>query len=289
MLALAHPLASLLALAAAGPIVGWEAAAGCPTEESVQAEVRRELHDAPDGPQWRIQGTVTATGELFLLEITVSDPIFGTSRRSEEAGNCGDLAQAFILHIRQFWLSRAVAPTPWERRTHRRIRVVGDLGGLLFPNKGLHGGGQIVFGLAWRRARVEFGIGADGRGGVSVFGRSTIWVRPFLLARGCRELASGPVEFHLCAGAAGGVVLVVDYRPHRLQPTFDLHAAPAITWWFHRRVGLWVGVTGGVLLPFLKPFISHDGKGRFLDRSELKESNNFFIEGSVGFEFRWGQ
>lgn len=288
MLANALPLASLFALAT-GPIVRWEPASGCPTEESVQAEVRRELQNAPEGPQWTIQGTVTAIGELFRLEITVDDPIFGTSQRSESAGNCEDLAQAFVLHLRQLWLSRAVAPAPRERRVQGRLRIAGDLGGGLFPGR-FHGGGQIVFGLAWRRARMELGIGADGNGGIWVFGRTTTWFRPFLLVRGCGELAAGPVDFHLCAGAAGGFVNVTEksYR-HRVQPTFDLHVAPALTWWFHRRVGLWVGATGGVLLPFLKPVIStdKDKMGEVLDASQSRGSNWIFLKGSVGFEFRW--
>lgn len=72
-------------------------------------------------------------------------------------------------------------------------------------------------------------------------------------------------------------------------PVLNVHAAPAMTWWMHRRVGLWFGLAAGVnvLLP--------DGciKAAATDVSCKSESGpvwrtpKLVAHGGLGLEFRW--
>lgn len=72
------------------------------------------------------------------------------------------------------------------------------------------GGGQVVLGLVWKRARLEVGLAADGVEGLQLRPANPAfrsdWARGTLLVRGCGVVATRRVDVLLCGGVEGGVM-----------------------------------------------------------------------------------
>ena len=276
-------LASMLPLffLASGPDIEWEAPSGCPTEQAVMARLRAGLRDAGPALGLRIQGSVSVLEpQGWRLDMVVSSDKFGVARKPPiTAPNCSELADEFVLRVKQ----SLPEPGPERRRSTARVawraRLAGR-GGYGLIRGAPFGGAQLVFALKTRHFGFELGAGGDyGRSSQQTFPDLRL-ARMTLLLRVCGEFTVRSVDFHLCAGAEGGAMST--QRPHATTwadpgGTLNVHAAPALTWWLHPRVGLWLGLSGGPYLerptPKLTGFPVARGYG----------------EGALGVEFRWGR
>lgn len=292
--------AAFIYLVVAGPVhaprpeIRWQAPPGCPGEARVQAEIRAALADASPAVRHTIQGVVTRTGEHdWRLTLTVHGGDGVTSSTAPVmADTCEDLADEFILYTEELWRSQVV-PMPAPRpRPASRLRLaaysgVGD--GVLSPGLA---GGQLVYARDWRRARLEIGLSADGtvRAWRTTGDDPHQVVRvPQLIVRGCGRRTRGAFDLRLCAGISGGVFLWISAVKPTIRPTADVHLAPALTWWFHERMGFWLGLTIAVQTPPLAPLA---GEGVVWKRiSPGSEGFNHatwgYIAGGLGLEFRW--
>lgn len=287
MLASALPVLFL----ASGPDIKWEAPAGCPTEQAVMARLRADLRNAAPAPGLRVHGSVSALEpQGWQLDMVVSSDKFGVARKPPVAApDCDELADEFVLRVKQSLPERAVRPRVVARVTWR-ARLDGR-GGYGLIRGAPFGGAQLVFALTTRHIGFELGVGGDY--GLSKRQSSLDFklARLTFLLRICREFTAGPVDFHLCAGIEGGALTT-----HRLQPTtwattwtdpggtLNIHAAPALTWWLHPKVGLWLGLSGG---PYLaRPIPNPAGLPRV---PGYAEETRGYGEGALGVEFRWGR
>ena len=283
----AHAAALVLVALPRGLAVEWAAPPECPSAASVRAQIEDALVDAPAGPRRGVHGRLTRLAELgWRLEISVHEGSEAAAQPPIEAGDCGDLAAEFVSRTQTLWtLWTRPRPAPPPRKVAGRVRVAGHYGhGLL---KEVHsGGGQVVFALAWRRARIEAGLAADGARVVLRDGDTAVrsqWLRASVLLRGCGEVVTRAVDVHLCAGLAVGPMggrNAETGTQRGARATLDLHAAPAITWWFHRVVGLYVGLGAGVFVLRPTPIAHESGQ-------ELRDPSPYKLEAGVGLEFRW--
>lgn len=259
-----------------GPVVHWEAPAGCPGEAELRGRLRERLVGRSE--LYAIRGRVVRVDDRTWRLQTTSRGVFGMSTRAPvEAAHCAELADDFVQYAEGTWSAWAEDPGA-PRRPRGRVRVAGQGGYGLVPETGF-GGGQLVFALAWRHARVELGVGADGVHRARLPGASerSDWVRGSLLLRGCGGGPLGSVELMLCGGVEGGLIRGRAEVWNPARPTLNLHVAPGLWWWFHRAVGLWVGASAGPLLPPLQPR-GEDGESHGITR--------YFVAGGVGLEFR---
>jgi len=259
-----------------GPVVRWEAPPECPAEAEVRGRVRERLVGRSE--VYAITGRVVRVDDRTWRLLTTSRGVFGSSTRAPvEAGSCVELGDDFVGYAETTW-GLWLEPPGARRRPSVRVRVAGLGGRGLVPGPGF-GGGQLVFGLAWRHARVELGVEADGVHRVQLQAGSgrTDWVRGALLLRGCGGGPVGAVELMLCAGAEGGFIRGRSEVWNRAHWTANVHLAPGLSWWFHRAVGLWIGASAGPLLPPLEP--RDEGGTSF-------GITRYFVAGGVGVEFR---
>lgn len=259
-----------------GPVVRWEAPVGCPTEAELRGRLRARLTGRSEVVAVRGR-VVRVDAQTWRLQMS-SRGVFGVSNRAPvEAARCAELADDFVQHAETMWGVWAEDPRT-ARRPRGRVRVAGQGGYGLVPGSGF-GGAQLVFALAWRRARVELGVAADGVHRTQLPGSAerSDWVRGTMLLRGCGGGLVGAVELMLCGGVEGGFIRGRGERWNAARPTLNLHVAPGLWWWFHRAVGLWAGVSAGPLLPPLQPR-GEDGKTHGITR--------YLLAGGVGLEFR---
>jgi len=282
----AHAPVLFLVALPRGLTVEWAAPPECPSAASVRAQIEDALVDAPAGPRRIVRGRLTRLGELgWRLEISVQEGSEVASQPPIEAGECGDVAAEFVSRTQTLWmLWTRPSPAAPPRKVAGRVRIAGRYGyGLL--KDAYFGGGQVVFALAWRWARIEAGVAADGaRRVVLNDGRLSHWWRASLLLRGCGEVVTRQVDVHLCGGVEvgpmGGTVVETRTRSGVGVPV-NLHAAPAITWWFHRVVGLWAGLGAGVYVSWPAPVTPTP------DRRPLLAPSRYALEAGAGLEFRW--
>ena len=280
MIGIAHAL-SVFLVGRPGPNIEWTAPAECPSAAEMRRRVRNSLMDAPNASLQAFDARISRVdGRVLRLEIVLHDARIGRyARPAIDSEDCAELADNFVIYADTTWRAGAESTSAGRlrRRVAVRLRFAGRAGHGILPG-GAFGGGQLVFGLAWRYARVEIGVAVDGAAGVDL-GFPSTWVRGGGLLRGCGVVPLGSLELHLCGEVEGGGVQGKGQKWHPVQPTIDVHAAPALLWWFHRVVGLWVGFSGGPLLMPLQP--ESDSTHRKF------ATNRFFIAGGVGLEFRW--
>lgn len=279
--ALALPL--LLAVSS-GPALEWDTPVGCPSAAEVRARMRKALVGSSAVRSFAVRVS-QPDPRTWRMETTTQGGFGSATRPPAEAGSCADLVDNFIRYAVTVWDSWAIAPSTRRRSVRGYVRIAGQGGFGLLPRSGF-GGGQLVFGLVWRRARIELGLAADRVDGIRLDPRDaayrTDWVRGAAFVRGCGVLAARSIDFLLCAGVQGGVISGRSAGPWN-GPTrvFDVHAAPGLVWWFHRAVGLWAGISGG---PFVQPL-----RPRHEVTGETFGTTAYYIAGGVGFEFRPGR
>jgi hypothetical protein len=268
-----------------GLAVEWAAPPECPSAAEVRARLEQALADAPAGPHRGVHGRLTRLGELgWRLEISVHEAkAEPASQPPIEAGDCADLAAEFVSRTQTLWsLWTRPRKAPPPRKMSGRVRIAGRYGyGLLHQEE--FGGGQVVFALAWRHARIEAGLAADAALAVDLDVKiRSHWLRTGLLVRGCGTLVARRVlDLHLCAGVEVGPMGGKNAEKRKwgdFNPTLDVHATPALTWWFHRQIGLWAGLGAGVFV--LQPTPGKPGR-------ELLPPSRYSLEIGAGLEFRW--
>lgn len=282
MLGITHAMTCFM-IGRPGPDIEWTAPAECPSAAELRRRVHNSLADAPNAPPQALDATISRVdGRILRLEIVLHDASVGRYARPPiDSEDCAELADNFVNYADMTWRARATSPGSGRARGRvaARLRFAGRAGHGILPGAAF-GGGQIVFGLAWRYARVEIGAAADGATDAQLPGLSaTTWVRGGGLLRGCGVVPVGSLELHLCGEVEGGGVKGKGQRWHHVTPTIEVHAAPALLWWFHRAVGLWVGVSGGPLLMPLRPTSENTGA--------TFKTTSYFVAGGVGFEFCW--
>lgn len=276
-----------------GLAVEWAAPPECPSAAEVRARIEAALAEAPPGPQRGVHGRLTRLGELgWRLEISVHEAKQEPDVQPPiEAGDCADLAAEFVSRTRTLWsLWTRPRPPPPPRKVSGRVRVAGRYGYGLMHGESF-GGGQVMFALAWRHARIEAGLAADAALAVDLRddGRElrSHWLRTSVIVRGCgTAVAREVVDLHLCGGVEVGPMGGQNAEKGtwgRFRPVLNLHATPAVTWWFHRAVGLWAGFGAGVFV--LRPAPVTAGE----PQRELGPASAYSLEGGAGLEFRWGR
>ncbi|MCY1072050.1 hypothetical protein OV090_45315 [Nannocystis sp. RBIL2] len=267
-------------LLGSAPAVAWEAPPECPTAAEVRARLQATVADVPRAAVSEFRARVTRVDAQTWRMTTATRGEFGTTERpAVDAGRCAELADDFIHYADTVWRTWALEEPP-ARRLGVHVRVAGQVGLGLLPRGGF-GGGQVVLGLVWRRARLEVGLAADGVEGLQLRPANPAfrsdWARGTLLVRGCGVVATRRVDVLLCGGVEGGVMASRGGAAWiRAFPSFNVHAAPGLVWWFHRRVGLWLGASGGPFLPPLEPRGAGGSYG----------IARFFFAGGLGLEFR---
>lgn len=273
-----------------GPSLEWHAPPGCPSGGSLRRRIRTALADVPPGPALSVRGEVTRVDDINLrLDMTVSDGgTTGSTQTPVFSGRCDELAEYLVHHVEVLWRSQA-SPAPPRKGPRPRLRAAGNTA-LPAEEGRWFLGGQLVAALQWPRGRIELGLSGDHA--MPHFGVVNYRLdRAQLLVRGCGDVSSGPVELHLCAGVEGGVVvyrILTGSAPPTVGPTLNLQLGPALTWWFHRHVGLWLGMTAlGRLIP---PAIREN----YTEVKVCKECPDdprarFSFAGNLGLEFRWGR
>ena len=267
-----------LLLAARGLSVEWHAPAGCPSSEAIHSRIRDTVGRASAGPEMTIRGVVTRLEPSGWRMLTsVHSPEFGGAPKPAiDAPSCTELADAFILFVTHSWTASEPRPPP---RATWRMRLAGR-GGYGLAGSGGYGGAQLVFGLVVGHLRVELGGGGvGGRTDESV--PRIAFQRWTLLLRACGEFAVRSLELRLCGGAEGGMI---NGRADGgswtdVVETLDLHLAPAMTWWVHPVVGVWLGLSGGWYAS--RPEPAYNG-------TLLTPVHHGSAEGALGLEFRWG-
>ena len=273
-----------LLFVARGLSIEWQAPAECPSAEAVRSRVRDAVGRTSAGPDLTIRGVVTPLAPAgWRMLTTVYSQEFGSAPKpAVDAPTCAELADAFILFVTHSWTAAEPPPPP---RVTWRMRVAGR-GGYGLAGSRWYAGGQLVIGLVVGHLRVE--LGGAGVGGVRGAEEPVPGLgvqRWTLLLRACGEMAVRSLELRLCGGAEGGGIATGPAKgSSRWQPsagTLDLHLAPALTWWVHPVLGVWVGLTGGVYLTHLNPKIGEEP-------SPKVPSPWVSAEGALGLEFRWG-
>lgn len=266
-------------LVARGLSVEWQAPAGCPSSDAMHSRIRGAVGRTSAGPDLTIRGVVTRLEPAgWRMLTTVSSQEFGrVLKPAVDAPSCAELADAFILFVTHSW-SASEPPPP---RVTWRMRIAGR-GGYGLMGSEWYGGGQVAFGVVVGRLRVELGGGGVGGRRKHVPGFEI--QRWTLLLRACAELSVRTVDLHLCGGAEGGFINTRRLKRDKWLEgalSIDLHLAPAMTWWVHPVVGVWLGLAGGVYVWRPKAAIGaelvNDVPGPAVS-----------IEGALGLEFRWG-
>jgi len=264
-----------------GLSIEWQAPPECPTAEVVRGQLAEALADAPAGTPHEVRGRLTRIGEVgWHLEISVKEGESAlASQPPIEAGECVDLATEFVQRVQTLWaLWTRPRPAARPRRVTGVARVGGRYGYGLLADQDF-GGGQVVLGLVWRRLRLEAGVTADAALNVALPPKAVYlqsdWLRAGLLLRGCGELGlrADVVVIHLCGGAEVGAIggRNVDGGVwNKFGPILNFHVAPALTWWFHRVVGLWAGVAAGAFVLRPRPVAAENN-------SPLLEESNFSV------------
>ncbi|MDC0716767.1 hypothetical protein [Nannocystis bainbridge] len=275
---------SLSLLLASAPAVAWQAPPECPTAADVRARLQTTVADVPRSAVTDFRARVTRVdAQTWRLETAARGEFGTTERPAVESGHCFELVDDFIHYADTVWRTWAVDEAPAKRRPALHVRLAGQVGLGLLP-RGAFGGGQAILGVVWKHARLELGLAADGVDGLRLRPDDPAfrsdWVRGSLLVRGCGVLPTRRVDFLLCAGVEGGALAGRGGAAwNRAVPTFNVHAAPGLVWWFHRVVGLWLGASGGPLLPPLEPRGAGGSYG----------ITRFFFAGGLGLEFRASQ
>lgn len=277
----------LLAGSPQGLHIEWQAPPGCPSAAVLRRRIRAELVDTPLGPPLSVHGTVSRVEDAVLrLDVTVFDnPTQKTRRASVLSGHCDELAEDFIAHVKALWRSQAT--TPSHGRPRLRLRTAANTT-LPAEEHRWFVGGQLVVGLQWPRARLELGLSGDSA--LPGYGNTRYRIeRAQVLVRGCGELSLRTVELHLCGGLeSGAVVYRTDAGSPSVAPTLNLQAGPAITWWIHRNVGLWLGATA--LGRLLQPVVTEGySRLKFCPECPDPARDRFSFAGGLGLEFRWGR
>lgn len=274
---------------AAAPVIEWDAPPNCPSERAVRRRIRQALRDAPPGPARTVQARVIQhEGRPLRLDIAVSGAGLDPSiRPSEESDACAELADYFVLYVDELWRGEAHYPTrPARRRLSPPEFILRTTGAVAYSGaiRAVIGRGYVFAVLDWRYARMELGVSGDG----SIHPG---WGSLHLHLRGCGKLRRGSLDFHLCGGGAAGPAGRVRGDS---KWSLELDVTLAMTWWFHRHVGLWVGSVAA-----FQPIMTRDLR-QLPPQSE--DSNTcvgihcihdplawFVLGGSVGLEFRFGR
>lgn len=282
-------IVALAVLLSPGPTIEWQAESGCTSPREIADRVRTELQDAPAGPPLTVRARVLAMDDGgWRMEMSVIGGEFGESTKPPlDAPSCDELADEFVLRAEQYWLAASQTPVPRDRPSVGwRARVVGRAGYGTVRDAGTYGG-QVVFGLVVRRLRLELGGGLEY---ASSPGSSTLPVFTALrwttLVRVCGEWMRQSVALHLCGGAAAGQIYARGVTWNSV-PSVDVHAAPGLTWWFHSKLGLWLGFSAGVYLNRPEFMHGEEGEQHAVGAPSVR-APPFFGEGAMGLEFRWG-
>lgn len=271
-----------LLFVAGGLRIEWHAPGECPSTDVVRSRVREAVGRTSDGPDMTIRGVVSplAPGAWRMLTTMYSQEFGSAPKPAVDAPSCAELADAFILFVTHSWTAAEPRPRP---RVTWRMRVAGR-GGYGLAGSEWYGGGQLVLGLVVGHLRIE--LGGSGVGGWRGAEKPVPHLgvqRWTVLLRACGELAVRSLELRLCGGSEGGWVATRRREGSGWQefaPTFDLHLAPALTWWVRPGIGVWVGLTGGWYPWPLQPKI-----GEVPARVPSPWGS---AEGALGLEFRWG-
>ncbi len=165
-----------------------------------------------------------------------------------------------------------------------RIRAEARVGHGVLPQS-VFGGGRLHAALVMGRARVELGVGMSGAGPLVVPGDDAT-PRPFhasIQLSGCGDPIQGKVDLHLCAGFEGGRVFVGADTSSPQPWTLHLVMAPALTWWFGRHIGMFVGVSVG---PALVRSNFYTGATPGMDALGERSTAKFLLAGTLGLEVR---
>lgn len=188
-------------------------------------------------------------------------------------------------------LLTAAEPTTRRSATERRstvdlrVRVNARTGYGLLP-QGLFGGGQVHAALRVGRARVELGVSVSNAGPLVL--TDVVRRRPLhvgLLLHACGELTRGSIDLRLCLGVEGGLITVKHDVSRWLPWTMYIHGSPSITWWLHRRVGLYSGIAAG---PALVRTNFYAGPGPGADAIAQQSVPAWLLACALGLEFRVG-
>ncbi|MCB9702125.1 MAG: hypothetical protein H6711_09540 [Myxococcales bacterium] len=291
----------LLTASFSGPEIRWRAPAGCPSEREVRRRIAGLLSDAPPGPALRVEAVVRRTEEATLrLDVTIHDGEGQSVRPPVESSLCGELAEALGLHLDALWRARAREPAPRPRRRPDgglrlaplvgvgAIKSVKRLGADGVPeaygSTAFYGGEAVAF-IDWRRARVELGVAGDATAR-RVEDRAPVWWwRLQGSIRGCGRLRRRALALQLCGGISGGYMTSKGGRG--ASPwTLEAQLGPALTWWVHRHVGVWVGARGSARI------LAHSEGAEGWERCRWRDPCPDFpyvgFGGGAGVEFRWG-
>lgn len=244
--------------------LAWSAPAGCPSEEEVVRELRRRVRQPfqsrfPVG----VQAVVTRRDDDYEMILTLS---YGGSTQTMSYAE--KLCQVHVETIELQLNSLREIPAPLAENTrltmYLRPDVVETYGTLGKLERGPLIGVQLSGGLSRRRWSFEIGVKGQWSSWSSYVPPSGL-VDWRLLAghvRGCYSVMSRPtIELPLCAGVdvgrfgvdrdrsglrlcglglnAGGALLLA------------VHIGPGARWWFHPKVGLWVGLNVVISIPTL--------------------------------------
>lgn len=285
------------------PTVEWHAPRPCPSAAAMQRAVGEALAGTSPGAARTIRARIWRTRHAgWRMQITTTGASFGVVRGAPvPARTCRELADYFLFYTKEVWLAAAVEqpkprpPQPPERsRALARIRLAGRGGIGAMPDAAAAGGIQLMHALDVRRARFEIGAAFDTTPAKLVIQedpRNTLTVRFFrwtLLVRGCGDLTAGSrsVQIHLCGGVEGGLLRAEN---RSTAPVLNVHLAPALTWWFHRHIGLWAGVAGGLNIVRPRPCLTSEGRCGPETKGPVHlawKTPLVFVDVAAGFEFR---
>lgn len=146
------------------------------------------------------------------------------------------------------------------------------------------GGGLVHAALVVGRARLELGATISGAGPLGISPERTH--RPIhtgLQVNACGEFTRRAVDARLCLGAEGGLI-VMRIDTDRQRPwTLHAIASPSVTWWFHRHLGLYAGVTAG---PAIVRSDFYYGPGPGEEAIAERSTPPYLVAGSAGLELR---
>ena len=177
---------------------------------------------------------------------------------------------------------------PGNRRVRRsplglRVRLTGRGGYGIFPQR-LFGGVQVHAAFVSRRARLELGVSFGHAGQFTV--TKLVTRQPEYVGvqlRGCGEFGHNAFDLRLCAGVEGGALILQRDRSQPFPWTVAAMGGPALTWWFHRHVGLYAGIDAGMSV--VRPNF-YVGPGPGDEALGERITPRLLLTGALGVEFR---
>lgn len=249
--------------------VRWDVPTACPSQASLQGEVRRLLGGAdPDWSVVRVDGRIQETADGFGLTLVV-ETADGSTQRRLSAPRCEPLVDSAALYVAMAVDPAAMVGGPPEpepepepqpqpqpdpqpesaapRPAPKRAFDLRATGGVVVAAYAQPGGAAGLAGsLSLRSVRLELGGTFSGWSPISLGeGDAAASVMSVgVEARACPSFRRGSVELFGCGGVGLGVVRARGVSVDRVQAAsrlgVDAVVATGLGWWATDRFGLWL-------------------------------------------------